>query len=147
MNHSLPVLTKTKIHHLPTPVLTTITNTTLLKIPFYLSISTQEKVEMSATQDQIATSPPPAKGGRTPSIPPHTEEDKIRIAKVEHAYFKEGRKLFDRKILKKISEILADYRAGKYAGLPPPTLEIPDFVDEDKNPYTINLDLGLHGNE
>ena len=88
-----------------------------------------------------------ARRGFPKTDPPHTEEDKLRIAQVEHAYFNEGRKLFDRNILEKISEILADYRADKYTRGQPPILEIPDFVDGDKSAYTINLNLGLHGDE
>lgn len=78
--------------------------------------------------------------------PPHTEQDKLRIANVEHAYLKEDRKLFHRKILENISEILVVYRKDR-SKVESPTLEIPDFVDGDKSPYTINLNLGPRGDE
>lgn len=84
---------------------------------------------------------------RTPADPPHTEEDKVRIAKVEHAYFNEKRPLFKRETLESIRKIVADYRAGKYEDGETPTLKIPDYVEGDKRPYTITLDLGLHGDE
>lgn len=77
--------------------------------------------------------------------PPHTEEDKLRIGDVEILYH-EGKPLFDRETLKKISEKLAEYRAVEHKSVETPTLEIPDYV-KDGSSYTISLDLGYHGNE
>lgn len=81
----------------------------------------------------------------TPTNPPHTKEDKLRIAKVEHAYFEEKKPLFERETLESISKVLADYRADKFKGGAPPILKIPDYVDQKKHPYTLTLDMGHYG--
>uniref|UniRef100_A0A093UXF4 Coiled-coil domain-containing protein 63 n=1 Tax=Talaromyces marneffei PM1 TaxID=1077442 RepID=A0A093UXF4_TALMA len=81
----------------------------------------------------------------TPTNPPHTKEDKLRIAKVEHSYFEEKKPLFERETLESISKVLADYRADKFKGGAPPILKIPDYVDQKKHPYTLTLDMGHYG--
>lgn len=77
--------------------------------------------------------------------PPHTEKDKLRIAKVEHAYLIEKKALFERETLEKISKILADHRGRESEDEDAPTLEIPDYVDGEEGPYAIMLDLDLVG--
>lgn len=79
--------------------------------------------------------------------PPHTDLDKIRVAKLEHKYRIKGTRFYSRDTLKKILEVVTVYKAGQYNNGQPPTLEIPDIADKDERPYTLTLDLGYHGEE
>lgn len=78
---------------------------------------------------------------------PHTEEDKRRVPKIEHQYRTVGKKLYSRETLKKILEVVNDYKAGKYENKDPPTLEIPDYAEDGNRTYTLTLDVGYHGDE
>ncbi|KAF3398740.1 hypothetical protein DPV78_007046 [Talaromyces pinophilus] len=79
--------------------------------------------------------------------PPHTDLDKLRVAKLEHEYCIKETRLYSRDTLKKILEVVTAYKAGQYNNGQPPTLEIPDIVDKDERPYTLTLDLGYHGED